>query len=290
MNLNDEPKIDGTYAPPHLSGKLNVNAELKRVRDLPLAPFLNYLYKNEIVEPDILHNPVRRFLDAYEFYYLSLERFLPESSIASRWFEGPYWVRKSGGTQRYSPSQRKIADKYNAISRYLEYDFWTSLIYARILLDRTIGLSHYFLPRSQQQPSFSSFNDHKKFFVRLTKQGKTFGDHEEYASYIRSNTDWFAMPLKAVRDKFLVHANAAPPHFYHFGYNGDGHLHLLLSIPKGFQHDPEDSEGTSQTPLWNIIVGIPQLSRQIEEFLRWYNEYALQSMGRNMTSPDTVQE
>lgn len=161
--------------------RLNVKAELKRFRENPVLPLLLVIKAlPEENSPRILENEVSRYLEAYEFYYLSLERFIPEMSIALRWDRGLRWVRGRG--RKYTPTQRKLADRYHAVKKFIVYDFFNCLLHARILLDRLTPLSRYFLdPIDGQQPSFTSFNKHRQFFKGLKSP---FGRHEEYAAYI----------------------------------------------------------------------------------------------------------
>jgi hypothetical protein len=186
-------------------------------------------------------------------------------SLAVRWSKGPYWTRRTGG--KYTPGERKLATEYNMIARFLEFDFFNCLLYARMLLDRTVSLSRHFL-KGKELPSFTSLNEHKKFFQRQTRP---YGDHEEYAVYIREKTDWFDMPLKIVRDKYLVHSG--PNHMRVFGYPGGHHeLGLSILIPAG--PNPIDKPLERVTV---IVVSIPELSRDIADFLAWFCNYGIKT-------------
>lgn len=245
--------------------RINVRKELKRLRVDPLEQFLSLI--TDLENPVILQDEISLYREAYSFYYLSLERFLPEMSIAIRYNKGAYYVRKYGG--KYTDYEAKIAKQYNAISRYLELDFFNCLLHARILLDRVICLSRHFLDTQHQRtPSFTSFNQHKKFFKRLASP---YGQHEEYAVYIRSQTNWFDMPLKVVRDKFLIHAGK--PHVRTFGYPaGDTELSLVLFIPSG------NDASKSLSQVKTINVSIPRLYLEIERFLLWFADYGMRSL------------
>ena len=104
--------------------------------------------------------------------------------------------------------------------------------------------------------------------------------HEEYAQYIRNETDWFEMRLKAVRDKFVVHA--APKHMRFLGYPAGGYeLDLNIILPDG-----EDS----QKPLAKvklISVNALRLSYDIEKFLKWFCRYALTALRHASEQPGT---
>lgn len=245
-----------------LESPLNVRKHLQRLKRDPLE---HLLIKLEAKDHTILETEFSRYRETYRLYYLCVERFLNEMSLTVRWSKGPYWTRRAGG--KYTPNERKTAERYNSIARFLELDFFNCLLYARILLDRTIALSRHFLMESKL-PSFTSLNQHKKFF-----QGhKTpYGDHEEYASYIRDQTDWFDTPLKIVRDKFLVHAG--PRHMRLFGYPGSGHeLGLSILIPDGADRINKPLERVKV-----IVVSVPELTENLARFLAWFCDYGLKA-------------
>jgi hypothetical protein len=244
-----------------MGSRVNIREELKRLREDPLGPLLQRLGAAQF---RILSDDRTRYQDAYWFYYLSLDRYLREMSVAARYSKGAYWVRKAGGKQGYTPSQRKIAAEYNRIAPFLEYDLVNCLIHARILLDRVASLARTFIT-GKNLPSFTSFNDHKRFFTRLTTP---YGDHEAYAKYIRERTDWFDMPLKAVRDQFVVHAS--PRHMRFLGYpNGGYELDLTIILPDS--DDPEKPLAKVKV----ISVNALRLSADIKEFLQWFCKYGL---------------
>ncbi|NVM23058.1 MAG: hypothetical protein HWN68_14905 [Desulfobacterales bacterium] len=257
-------KFDFLLGHEPLEQRLNIRKELTRIRKDPLDQFLKALGYDTI---RVFSNDLTRYVDAYWFYYLSMDRYLREMSIAARYSRGPEWVRRSGGKQRYTDSQRKLAKEYNAIARFLEFDLTNCLIHTRILLDRMIALSRRFLS-FKRLPSFSSFNGHKKFFAKLSEP---FGEYEEYAEYIRNNTDWFDMPIKAVRDKFVVHS--APKHMRFLGYPSDGYeLDLNIILP-----DAGDCEKPF-SKVKVIRVNVLRMSYDIEEFLKWFNDYGLRAI------------
>src|ERR1700730_14439225 len=113
-----------------LPARLNVRQELRRLSKDPLR-----LYLERVSEPvTIEHNEFIRYQETYWCYYASLERFLPEQSLAVRWMNGPMDVLKYGG--KYTPAQRRLAGRYNRIARFLHLDFYNCLLWARILMDR----------------------------------------------------------------------------------------------------------------------------------------------------------
>lgn len=246
-----------------LEGRLNIRKELKRLRHDPLDQFVRIFGQQKSFH--FMQNEFSRYREAYYFYYLSLERFLPEMSIAVRWRNGPYFVLKYGG--KYTPSERRLADQYYKISPFLEFDFFNCLLYARMLLDRTIGLSRHFL-KGGNLPSFTSFNEHRKFFRRLKQP---YREHEDYAEYLRAKTGWFDLPVKQIRDKFLVHAG--PRHLRIFGIPSKGYEYgLTVLLPTG----PDPDNPLAQ--MKSITLSIPRLARDIEEFLTWFCRYGIKAI------------
>src|SRR5271165_2201729 len=82
----------------------NVREELRRLRRDPLEQMLRFMNSGAA---DIYSNDRTRYEAAYEFYRLSLARYLREMSVAARYASGPHWVRRSGGTRKYSAGQRR---------------------------------------------------------------------------------------------------------------------------------------------------------------------------------------
>jgi hypothetical protein len=205
-----------------IGSRINVRRELRRLSVDPMRPFLDVLGAEKFA---ILSSDKSRYEEAYWFYYLSLDRYLHEMSVAARYSKGPRWIR---GKARYTAREQSLADQYRKVAPFLEYDLVNCLIHSRILLDRVTGLARHFI-KGKRLPSFTSFNDHKKFFLNLSEP---YGAHEKYAQYIREQTGWFEMPLKAVRDKFVVHTG--PKHMRFLGYpNGGWELDLSIILPDG---------------------------------------------------------
>jgi len=248
--------------------RLNIVAELRRLANDPLLPLLVKIRTEYKPGSFFFTDEISRYADAYSFYYLSIERFLPALGYSMRWEKSLRYVKGRG--QKFTSNQKKLSDKYHKTRRYFEYDFFNCLLHARILMDRLAGISRIFL-NFNNLPSFTSFADHKKFFQKLTQP---YGEHEEYANYIRQNTSWFELPLKEIRDHFLVHQG--PSHMRSFGYQPEGwDMFFTVMIPKNKTNLREGSE--------SIVVSIPALARDIETFLIWFNNYGLSSLSKNTT-------
>ncbi|MRW88402.1 hypothetical protein GJ699_00190 [Duganella sp. FT80W] len=241
-----------------LGKRPNVRREASRVKRNPLEPWFTAMQFD--LDP-VASSDVSRYLDAYKLYYLSVRRYLTNMSIVARYMSSAYYARKY--RRKYSPPEKAIAEKYREVAPYTELEIINCLIHARILLDRVTSLSSHFL-RVGNRPSFKSFNDHKRFFKKLTAP---YGDHEPYAEHIRDETAWFEMPLKAVRDDFVVHS--APKHMRFVALPNDFEVELLILRADGI---PPEKPFANATP---IRVNILRMSYDIEKFLQWYCNYAI---------------
>ena len=236
----------------------NVRRELARVKRDPMRPFFDHL--GEGVNP-FVSSDISRYCDAYQMYFLAVRRFMTGMSVVTRYMNGAHYTRKYGG--KYTPYEREIADKYREIAPYTEFDITNCLIHTRILLDRVSSLSRRFL-RGGQLPSFTSFSDHKKFFQRLQAP---YGAHEPYAQYLRDHTPWFEMPLKEVRDKFVVHS--APTHSRCVGLPNNWEVELIILRAEG---KPPEKPFAKTSP---VIVNVLRMTHDIEIFLDWLCDYAI---------------
>ncbi len=238
----------------------NIRAELKRIRHDPIGPLLEAIDDRG---PSILSTIQSRYQDAYRFYYLSFERYLKGMSIAARYSR----LRETVGRRQFTPRERALAKQRRGIAKFLEYDIINLLLHSRILLDRAVGLSRFFLV-GEQLPSFTSFSEHRKFFCKVPAQTAGW---PKYAERIRDHTGWFEMPLKAVRDKFIVHAG--PKHWRCMGYpDGGFELDLSLIVP-----DQDAQHAPLATPTV-IRVNALRLSYDIESFLVWFCGFALAAL------------
>jgi hypothetical protein len=264
------PKPDWIHGNSPIEARLNIRNELKRLKSDPVLPLIVKLKGEDGLRYRLYSDELLRYVDAYWYYYLSLERILPALGYAMRWEKSMRYV--SGRWKKLTDSQKKLSHNYHAIRRYLSYDFVNYMIHARILMDRVAGVSRRFISGSNL-PSFTSFNDHKKFFVKLSESSQLYGEHEEYADYIRNNTGWFDMPLKEVRDHFLIHHG--PSHNIGFMYDEPRGWDMFVCI---MVPDLKRKGGYLEK---TIFVSIPALARDIEKFLCWFNNYGLQTIERN---------
>jgi hypothetical protein len=194
-----------------------------------------------------------------------MERIFEQISTSVRYRKGPYYVRRYG--DKFSPGQKKLADKARKLRPYFELDISTGLLQTRILLDRVVSVSRCFL-KGPKLPSFTSFSNHKKFLNTNSIKG-----HEEYVRYFREETDWFDKPIKYIRDKFFVHQG--PKHWmcYTIGWENDDNLTLSIILNKG-KNEIEDNERLLHFNPW-------RMSYDVENFLKWFSIYASNNFEEN---------
>jgi len=236
---------------------LNFKSEIMRFQVNPLYPLIEYLGTDKLLR----HGDIGSYYRAYDYYTLSLEKVLYDISLSRRFRKQvqPYY----GGGRKFTLLQRTISCKYRNQRKFFEFDLTNYLIHTRILLDRTIGISRRFLSGTKL-PSFSSFNGHKKF---LRNHPDTFKEtHPEYCNRIVHETDWFDMPVKAIRDKILVHN--PPKHFLFLGAPNNHDLEMIFIL------EQESKIEQFKNAKW-ISFSARRIARDIEDFLFWFNSYAL---------------
>ena len=141
------PNVLGNAALP----RLNVQEELARIKHDPMS---GLILKLQRLKPNGFDAQIERYKSAYNLYFLSAERLLPEASIARRWRNGPYIAERDH--LRAPAEWRALSRRYHAIANYIDLDFYNLVLHSPILLDRTIGFSRYFI-KGSRMPSFSSF-------------------------------------------------------------------------------------------------------------------------------------
>lgn len=252
-----------------LDRHLNVRKELQRLHHDPLESFLELARDGR--EQSLLRDDFEAYEQAYHFYYLSLSRFLPASSLAWRCRSRESWPRKPGGTFK-SLYHQKLGTQYAKALPFILYDLWNCLFHARILTDCTIRLSRLFL-KAGNLPSFTSFNDHKKFFKKHLAE---ITEHREYAVHIAEKTEWFDIPIKLVRDKFFVHAGPKHLRFLTFPGSPRGfEIGLTIMVPT----KPHEKEYLKETKL--ISISIPRLMVDIDAFLQWFAHYGATALRKS---------
>jgi len=233
----------------------NIKQEITRIRRDPLESFVLALDE----APGLFSSDISRYYEAYSCYVLAMQRFLENMSITARHMNGVHLKRNA--TSKLTPYQRRLSDKYRTLRPYLEFDIANCLLHTRILLDRVAGLSRRFL-RLPRAPSFTSFSDHKKFFER---QASPLPQHEDYAEYLRNHTEWFEMPIKMVRDKFVVHAS--PKHMRFVVLPNSHEVQLTIVQPD------KDSPDKPLAKATMIRVNPLRMSYDVEAFLKWFSAY-----------------
>lgn len=242
-----------------INKRLNVRKELKRIKQDPLEAFLDKAF------PEYRIGDARSiYEEAYYFYIRAMERAFEQVSTTVRYRKGPFYVRKYGG--KYGPGQRKVANKWKKLRPFLELDINTCVLQTRILLDRTVALSRSFLVGGEL-PSFTSFSDHKKFFI---KKPNAVPDNTEYADYMINDTDWFDISIKYLRDKFIVHAGPKHQKGFAIGWEGDD-LAMIISV----------ADNRSPTNLINFNAW--RLSYDIEKYLTWFGAYGVKALDMKST-------
>jgi len=234
--------------------RLNFRNEVKRIRENPLSSFLNLAFtKNDFSSEGL------RFNESYYLYFRAMERALMQISTAVRYRKGPYYVYRYGG--KFSPGQKKLADKARSLRPFMELDILTAVLFARILLDMTVGLARKFLS-GPRLPSFTSFHNHKKFFL---KSPNALPEHIEYSKYMCNNTGWFDSPLKYIRDKFVVHSGSRHSKVFTIGWEKDDDM--LLNV----FYNESDKIQYKRLSIW-------QLSYDIQSYLEWFATYGTKEL------------
>jgi len=240
-----------------ITGPLNVRKESRRFGKDPMENLIKAIGDEDA---SFMKGDIGRYLQAYSWYSLCLKRCFEHISVARR---GDAELRYHPRNEKYSKRQKQIANKSNTIGPYLELDYQNLIIHACILLDRTITISRRFISDGSL-PSFTSFNKHMEF---LSKNPGALGkDHKEYEEELISALEWYRIPIKVLRDKYLMHSSEKHMAFFGWGEtNWD--LEMITMIP---------AKLNQKKPLERVkwICFTPrQLARNIESFLSWFAEY-----------------
>lgn len=240
-----------------ISDTLNVRKESQRFGKDPLENLIHTIGdENAVFEK----GDIGRYLQAYSWYSLCLKRCFEHISVGRR---GNAELRYHPKNEKYSKRQKQIATKCNATGPYLEVDYQNLVIHACILLDRTIAVSRRFLAGGSL-PSFTSFNKHVEFLSN--NPGALGQPHKKYREKLSSCTEWYNIPLKVLRDKYLMHSSEK--HMTFFGWSEScWDLEMITIIPAKLGQDKllEKVKAICFTPR--------RLARDMEDFLMWFAAY-----------------
>lgn len=242
---------------------LNLNKEIMRFSVDPLEKFIEKI--NDLGNEMFLGD-VGRYLQSFSWYQLSLMRTLNIASITKRYNSEIEYLPKN---KKYSKRQKQIAEVYKQLVPYAELDFQNLLIHSYLLLERTIALSRRFLTL-EELPSFTSFSKHKNFFKKRNTNALS---HNDYGEYISNNTDWFEIPLKVLRDKYLMHS--AEKHFSYHSWCSDANCDLSMTV---MMLNECSLQGKHQKNIKLIRFSPRRLARDINEFLIWFPSFALKAI------------
>lgn len=242
---------------------MSLRAEVRRFSRDPLDTLFGVIDDSDAA---FIRDDVGRYRQAFSWYALSLERTLIQGSTARRCnSQLRYHPRK----QKYFAQQRILAAKLRQIGPFLELDYQNLIIHACILLDRAITLSRRFLT-GRQFPSFTSFSKHKAYLWK--NPGMLDVAHAAYVARITGATDWFDIPLKVLRDKYLMHS--AERHTSFFGWRGTDkwNLEMLTMIPAS----PDQQKLFEKVKI--ISFNPRSLARDMESFLGWFASYGIEKI------------
>jgi hypothetical protein len=203
---------------------------------------------------------VDRCFEAYHLYALSAERYLRELKIVLKYRSGAGFKLES--RTPFTDGERKIAKEYHKIKKYIKLDFTDTIIRARILLDKIAVLSRYFVDSPDQWPVRSFADQCKKFKA----DNHSFNKDDQYVKHVSTETEWFEIPLKLIRDDYIVHRSQ--PHIafdgLHWGENNKfTDLNFIV-----LNHE-EKGKGMQS----HVIISIRRLIRDIYKFLNWFAVY-----------------
>jgi hypothetical protein len=266
MDLREIVRMSPEFVVGHepVTDRLNVHNESCRFGADPLTSFQAALGDDEAA---FFRGDVGRYAQAFSWYSLCLARTLQQCSIARRYERELRWHPV---TVKYSHRQEQIARSRKSVGPYQELGYQNLIIHTCILLDRVIALSRRFL-RGSSLPSFTSFAQHKKFLKE--NPDRIAVDFRDYAHQLATATDWFEIPVKVLRDKYLMHSSER--HMAFFGWSTDKQWDLeMTTIISASRAQKKLLERVK----W-IRFSLRRLARDVETFLTWFGQYACTAMG-----------
>lgn len=243
---------------------LNVKKEIKRFEKDPVEGLIDRIQDKDSL---FIFDDVGKYIQAFSWYKLSLKRCLEHISIARR---ADSELRYHPRNQKYSNRQKQIAERYKTIAPYLEIDYKNMIIYTCILLDRVIGISRRFLHCSTL-PSFTSFNKHINFFEK--HRGTLVDEYKKYGEKIVECNSWYKIPIKVLRDKYLMHSSEK--HVSFFGWTETSWDLEMITV---ISANPIQEELLKKVKI--ISFSPRRLARDVEKFLTWFAVY-----GENKINP-----
>ncbi len=264
MDLRDIIRNQSSVVVGHkaVGNSLNFNKETERFSKNHLEKLL-VLFNDTSAE--FTNGDIGRYLQAYSWYVLCLKRALKHISLSRRVQAG---LRYHPRNVKYSSYHKELSHKYREFNQYIELDYQNLIIHSCILLDRVITLTRRFIVGGNL-PSFTSFNKHKQFLKKSPNPLDM--NHHAYVKYISTETDWFEIPLKVLRDKFLMHSSEKYMSFLGWGQsNWDLEMVTVISAEKNQDELFRKVRAINFTPR--------RLARDIETFLKWYSNYAITTL------------
>ncbi|PJZ66063.1 hypothetical protein CH371_11150 [Leptospira wolffii] len=242
-----------------VSDKFNLKDELKQLKINPFSSLIDR------IDPDawgFIKSEGVRLVQSYEWYSFSLERVLTQISLARRYGKmlDNYKIGKP-----YTTYQRKLTADFRMMVKFNELDYQNLIIHAVLFLNRTLAISRLCWQDSLK-PSFTSFNNHKVF---LKKNREHMQKSALYADGFLNKTEWYEIPLKILRDKFLMHA--AEPHSSMIAWGkSDWDLDYIVMIPA------ERKQEKIFEKVKLIQFSARRLQKDIDSYLAWLIDYANQ--------------
>lgn len=231
--------------------------ELKRFAADPLAPLIKKLRGDSF---ELLKDDIGRYNESYSWYLMCLKRCFEHMSISRRWYAE---VKHHPQNKKYSDRQNSISRNYWSATPYMMFDYQNLIVHACMLLDRSVTLTRRFLSGGSL-PSFTSFNKHLEFLEKNPSALES--KHEPYRALVLSSKPWFQIPLKVLRDKYLMHS--AEEHMAFMGWGeSDWDMELVTMIPKNPRQEKplQDMKVICFTPR--------RLARDIEAFFVAYERH-----------------
>lgn len=256
------------HHPSHLLGheavedSLNLNRES---REFARDPLLDYCNSFSDSKSTVFIGEIQRYRQSHYWYSMALRRVLEHISLTRRWESS---VRFAKATTRHTQYQRLVSSRYRESAPYAYLDYYSLVVYSCMLLDRTIALSRRFLPK-EMQPSYTSFSKHRENLLRL--RASLSGECLRYALGLIENSDWFNVPLKLIRDKYLMHSSEE--HIASLGWPNDNKWDMLLIVLVSATEDRQNWLNRVKC----IRLSPRRLARQIQGFLHWFGDYATNS-------------